>query len=752
MTACDNLATLDRALFYIAKGFPVFPCRGKEEWDDHTGDYLAPKTPLTSNGLRGATKNERIVREWWRRTPDAMIGLPTGKPTGVWVLDLDKKAGVGDGHEWLDEMEARHGPLPDTARATTMGGGTHLFFKYVDGIRNRGGLGLCVDVRGTGGYVIAPGSVAGDGRGYEWVDGYGPEHIVDAPQWLLSLVLPPKREHHHPVEYHYQSSGNTPYVERALEDELRGLATTPPGGRGYALNASAFSVGQLVGAGAVSRSDAEGRLYDAAMACGVAQKDGERETLAKIRRGLDAGERQPRHIPEPGFAQDNTRLVDVKRMIANGLAKGRKPTKIDAIVEPTTETEVQDKITDAVSEARHKDAPPITITPYMWKDPRTLPRREFAFGKHYVRKYVSVTVAPGGLGKTSNSIVEALSMTSSKMLTGTKPDDRLRVWLFNAEDPRDELERRIQAAAKHYNLSPDDMNGYLFVDTGREQELVVAVDDKKGVKIQVPIVEAVVEQIQRHKIDVMIVDPFVSTHSVNENDNGAIDKVAKLWGHIADETNCAIDIVHHLKKLSDREATVEDARGAVSLIGAARSVRVLNRMTAEQATKAGIDRNDRFSYFYITQGKANLTKQDHRADWRKLESVALGNGVGLTSPQDHAGVVTKWDWPSDEEVAETVSAEIKDRVLVTLGNQDHRESAQSDEWAGYVLAEAMGVDVVREKVMSAEKKRMKAVLDAWLGSGIISIETRPDPKHVERKIKYIRPAATTSPHHVGVGG
>lgn len=721
---------LDQALTYLSNGWPVFPCRGKEEWDDHTGDYLAPKTPLTSNGLKAATKNERIVREWWRRTPDAMIGLPTGKPTGVWVLDLDRKPGVGDGHEWLDDMETKHGALPDTARAITMGGGTHIFFKHVEGIRNRGGLGVAVDVRGDGGYVIAPGSVAGDGRGYEWVDGYGPEHIVDAPQWLLDLVLPPKREHR-PADYHYQSGGNTPYVERALEDELRGLATTPQGGRGYQLNASAFSVGQLVSAGAISRADAESELYRAAIACGVAQKDGERETRAKIKRGLDAGERQPRQIPEPEHANDNTRLIDVKRMIANGLAKGRKPTKVDAIVEPTTEEEVQDKVAEAVSEARHKDedALAITITPYEWKDPTKLPRREFAYGNHYIRKYVSVTVSPGGLGKTSNSIVEAMSMTSGKILTGTKPDSRLRVWLFNAEDPRDEMERRIQAAAKHYNLGPKDITGHLFLDTGREQELVVAIDDKRGVKIQVPIVEAVVEQIQRYGIDVLIVDPFVSTHSVNENDNGAIDKVAKLWAQIADHTNCAIDVVHHLRKVSDREATVEDARGAVALIGAARSVRVLNRMSEEQAHEAGIDQNDRFSYFYITQGKANLTKQDHRADWRKLESVPLGNGSGLKRPQDHAGVVTEWKWPSAEESVGEVTRDQMTGITNAIRSGDHKMHPAADTWVGKVVAYELGLDLS----IKADKARVTRLVKAWIDDGLLTVVNRRCPIKRENK-------------------
>ncbi len=63
----------------------------------------------------------------------------------------------------------------------------------------------------------------------------------------------------------------------------------------------------------------------------------------------------------------------------------------------------------------------------------------------------------------------------------------------------------------------------------------------------------------------------MSTYQVNENGNGAIDKAAKLWAQIADYTNCFLDIVHHLRKVSDRGATVEDARGTVALIGAARS-------------------------------------------------------------------------------------------------------------------------------------------------------------------------------------
>jgi hypothetical protein len=336
-------------------------------------------------------------------------------------------------------------------------------------------------------------------------------------------------------------------------------------------------------------------------------------------------------------------------------------------------------------------------------------------------------------------------MASGRQLAGVKPPGRMRVWLFNAEDPRDEMERRIQAACIHYKLKPEDIDGHLFLDTGREQELIIMQEDKKtGTKINEPVVESVVAQIEANHVDVMIVDPFVSTHRVNENDNGAIDRVAKLWAQIADYTNCAVDVVHHLRKLADREATVEDARGAVSLIGAARSVRVLNRMSEEQATKAGIGKDDRFSYFWIHHGKANLTRMDNTQHWRKLESVGLGNGIGLQKPQDHAGVVTEWHWPSKDEIAEAVPDDVKAEVLIKLANRTCRESDQSSDWAGYVLAEAMGMQVEASRAMTAEKRKVKSVLDAWIENGILAIVREPDPKHFGREIGYVRPAETTT--------
>lgn len=341
--------SLDLALSYVDAGIPVFPCRAADEvtddYDPETGELvvLKAKTPLVSNGFKGATKNLRIVNILFgERHPGAMVGIPTGEQLGAWVLDIDvhkdDDGNVINGYETMAALEAKHHELPRTAVAKTGGGGEHHYFKYVPGVRNRGKLGPGLDVRGSGGYVIAPGSRLTDGAEYVWQDhdGEGLPELPDAPQWLLDLVLPPVETRAVPSDYRYEPGSNTAYVERAVEAELQELASTPPGSRGEQVNKSAFSLGTLVGAGALSRSEAEAGLYDAAYSCGVVAKDGEREIRAKIRRGLDAGIKKPRVIPER--EEDHWPAVDIRALVDSARRK-----KDVALVGPAVEADSDDE-------------------------------------------------------------------------------------------------------------------------------------------------------------------------------------------------------------------------------------------------------------------------------------------------------------------------------------------------------------------------------------------------------------------------
>ncbi len=145
-----------------------------------------------------------------------------------------------------------------------------------------------------------------------------------------------------------------------------------------------------------------------------------------------------------------------------------------------------------------------------------------------------------------------------------------------------------------------------------------------------------------------MVDPFVSCHRVPENDNGGMDVVAKAWSRIAREANCAVELVHHVRKPSNGQSEfgVNDGRGAVSLISATRSNRVLNRMTEAEAERAGIPLDQRRSYFRVDKGeKDNLRPAVEKAEWRKLVSVELHNGNDEQPWGDKVGVVTAWQMP-----------------------------------------------------------------------------------------------------------
>jgi RecA-family ATPase len=222
-------------------------------------------------------------------------------------------------------------------------------------------------------------------------------------------------------------------------------------------------------------------------------------------------------------------------------------------------------------------------------DPSEIPPRAFLYGRHLIRKHVSVTVAPGGLGKSALTLAEAVAMATGRDFLKPRVAQPLRVWVWNLEDPHDELQRRLAAICQYYGVTGDDLGGRLFVDSGREQELCTAVTERGGTSLREDVIDRLIDELQSKNIDVLIVDPFISSHQVSENDNPAMDMVTKAWGRVADQANAAISLVHHTRKQStDGETTADSARGAKSLVDAARDVRCLTRMTKEQGEEAGV--------------------------------------------------------------------------------------------------------------------------------------------------------------------
>lgn len=341
-------------------------------------------------------------------------------------------------------------------------------------------------------------------------------------------------------------------------------------------------------------------------------------------------------------------------------------------------------------------------TEFAWRDPSSIPPRPWLYGQHLIRKQVSVTVAPGGVGKSSLTICEALAIASGRQLLDDWTAQGLRVWLYNLEDPRDEMDRRIIAAMQHHRVAPEDIAGRLYVDTGRERTLCIADQTRDGVQIVQPEIDALAEEIQARGIDVLVIDPFVSSHQAFENDNGAIDRVAKEWARLANRCNCAIELVHHTRKTNGEEATTESGRGASALLAAARSGRVLNKMSDDLKAKAGVQ-DDPATYFAVTRDKANLAPVGDRV-WRRMASVQLSNG-------DSVGVAEVWKWP---DTFDGVSVEDLLNVQRALDGKAMRYSDQAgNEWAGVTIAEVLGLDATKDR------KRIKQMIEEWLKSGAL---------------------------------
>ena len=143
-------------------GFPVFPCK-------------QDKSPLTPHGFKDATTDIYKIQEYWNKHPNALIGVPTGAITGLFVIDIDN----GNGKTGETTFKARGYEDPSTIQTNTRSGGRHLFFKYDSSIPNQtkaNKLGKFIDTRGDGGYVIWAGS-----NGYTYRTGFDPSLQIISP-------------------------------------------------------------------------------------------------------------------------------------------------------------------------------------------------------------------------------------------------------------------------------------------------------------------------------------------------------------------------------------------------------------------------------------------------------------------------------------------------------------------------------------------------------------------------------------------
>lgn len=276
------ISMLDHALAYAARGWRVFPLAGK-----------VPKIK-GGKGCLDATTDEATIRGWWKKWPEANIGLATGEASGILVLDIDGDEG--------EESAKAFAPLPATLTGLTGGGGRHLLFQYPTGERitiSQGRLGLRLDTRGEGGYVVAPPSVHPDtGALYEWqaVD----VAMAPAPENLLAALRKPEPPTPPPYVPTPVSDGRaSKYRASMLAGVARDLADTPKGQRNIKLYTKARRCGEYADACGMTEDEAMGAIFSA---IGSAGWDNERLSRKTASNGWNRGIKEPKALPDrPGF-------------------------------------------------------------------------------------------------------------------------------------------------------------------------------------------------------------------------------------------------------------------------------------------------------------------------------------------------------------------------------------------------------------------------------------------------------------------
>ncbi len=341
-----------------------------------------------------------------------------------------------------------------------------------------------------------------------------------------------------------------------------------------------------------------------------------------------------------------------------------------------------------------------------------IPPRPWLYGTFGVRGFVSALIGPGGVGKTAYAVAMLLSVAGGRALLGEWVHAQANVLACNLEDSDEEFDRRIAAAMTLHGLDDERLAGRIFTLNGRHRRLLMAARGDDGLSVTFPDRDGMIALVRERQIGLIIVDPFVNSHDLDENDNRQVNAAVRAWAEVAELGHCAVVPVHHTRK-GAVAGDADSARGASAMINACRAVVSISSMTPPEAEKYGIPEAERRLHVRLDDAKANLAPPADRVRWLRLHSVALGNGTPDYPHGDHVQAVARWEPPSVwadhspadlNRVLDVIAAgpRIGDRYTVS-------RRGGASRWAGRPLVDHLGV----------ADEQAAQMLRGWLKSGLL---------------------------------
>lgn len=585
----DFPSPISGALWMQAQGFKVFPITPNQ------------KTPAVKDFVKWATNCGKGSLETQALGGDFNYALVPAL-NGHVVLDVD--VAKNDGNQTLLDLIEKHSPtqtLEETFTVRTPSGGLHYYFKAPDTRPTRNKLGLGLDTRGADSYVLAPGSRI-DERPYEIENDSAP---AECPEWLLSLINAEKEKPalERPVDLVLDN-------DEKIQDAINYLDNARP-----CVLGSEFSGEHLY----VIFCELRDR--------GVTQE-----------KAWDLFVDRYNDLCEPPWDLDNeddlshaeSKLTNAYSYAKNTPGAKTAEAALKSAIADFTGIPLPLLVTEAVKKSASETIPLYDSADL---DGTKIAPRDWVVKDMWVNGYVSVKAAPGGTGKTNIEILTAIAVVTGLDLLGDryKVTKRGSVILFNGEDPLEEMQRRVEAFRIALELTPKQLHG-LYLISGQDHPLTVASPSQTGeAQVNWKTVDLVVNTAKSINAVAISFDPLIELHEVNENDNGAVNRVMRAFKTIAKRTGCAISLVHHtnkgaIGKSNDDSDSQKHFRGAYSLIGAARVAHILKTMDEDEAERLAIAKERRRFYFKIELAKANLSAPAEFADWFEASGITIPNG------------------------------------------------------------------------------------------------------------------------------
>jgi hypothetical protein len=348
------------------------------------------------------------------------------------------------------------------------------------------------------------------------------------------------------------------------------------------------------------------------------------------------------------------------------------------------------------------------------------PPRQWLIKGQLCREFVSSITSPGGTGKTTVRLTQAIEVAIGRSLLGSRVYVRTRVLVLSFEDKVDEVHRRLRAICKHHNIDPAEYDGWLFIQRMRKAK--IARPGEKGGEPRIGELDGMIRRaVAKRDYGLVILDPFVKIHALGENNNVEMDFVAELLTSLAEELCIAVDVPAHTHKGKISPGDSGARRGASAQVDADRLDFTLTVMDPDAAKTFGIAENDRRQYVRLDSAKVNLTPSI-AALWFRLVSVNVGNGNETYPHGDNVQAIEVWTPPStfaglDPVLVDDILDDIDKGMADGRRYSDHASATDRAAWR-----------VAQAHCPSRQEGQCREMIRQWVKSKLLLVDDAVNPK------------------------